>query len=44
MDIHRTEEEQVEAIKTWWKANGTSVIVGVVLGVAVIFGVRYWFD
>lgn len=44
MDIHRTEEEQVEAIKTWWKENGTSVIVGVVLGIAVIFGVRYWFD
>jgi len=44
VDIHRTEEEQVEAIKTWWKENGTSVIVGVVLGIAVIFGVRYWFD
>ncbi|MGD8483717.1 MAG: tetratricopeptide repeat protein [Thioalkalispiraceae bacterium] len=44
MEIHRTEEEQVEAIKKWWKENGTSVVVGVVLGIAAIFGVRYWFD
>lgn len=44
MDIHRTEEEQVEAIKKWWKENGTSVVVGVALGIAAIFGVRYWFD
>lgn len=44
MDIHRTEEEQVEAIKNWWKENGTSVVVGVAFGIAAIFGVRYWVD
>lgn len=44
MEIHRTEEEQVEAIKNWWKENGTSVVVGVAFGIAAIFGVRYWFD
>ena len=44
MEIHQTEEEQVEAIKKWWRENGTSVVVGVVLGIAAIFGVRYWFD
>lgn len=44
MEIHRTEEEQVEAIKNWWKENGTSVVIGVALGIAAIFGVRYWFD
>ena len=44
MDIHQTEEEQVEAIKKWWKENGTSVIIGVALGIGAIFGVRYWFD
>ena len=44
MEIHRTEEEQVEAIKDWWKENGTSIVVGVTLGIAAIFGVRYWFD
>ena len=44
MDIHQTEEEQVEAIKKWWKENGTSVVIGVALGLAAIFGVRYWFD
>jgi len=44
VEIHRTEEEQVEAIKNWWKENGTSVVIGVALGIAAIFGVRYWFD
>lgn len=44
MDIHQTEEEQVEAIKKWWKENGSSVVIGIVLGIAAIFGVRYWFD
>jgi len=44
VEIHRTEEEQVEAIKDWWKENGTSIVVGVTLGIAAIFGVRYWFD
>ena len=44
MDIHQTEEEQVEAIKKWWKENGTSVVIGVALGISAIFGVRYWFD
>lgn len=35
---YETEEQQVEALKQWWKDNGRSVIVGVVLGVAVIGG------
>lgn len=42
IDIHRSEEEQVEALKNWWKENGTAVITGIVIGVAVIVGVRYW--
>ena len=42
IDIHRSEEEQVEALKRWWKENGTAVITGIVIGVALIVGVRYW--
>jgi predicted negative regulator of RcsB-dependent stress response len=40
VDGYRTEEEQVEAIKKWWDENGKSIIAGVVIGIAAIFGWR----
>ena len=40
MDVYKTEEEQVEAIKKWWSENGTSLIIGVVIGISAIFGWR----
>lgn len=40
--VHLTEEEQSERLKQWWRENGVSVVVGVVLGIAVIVGVNYW--
>ncbi len=42
MEIYDTEEEQLEAVKRWWKENGQSTIVGLVLGIAVILGWNYW--
>jgi predicted negative regulator of RcsB-dependent stress response len=39
---NETEEQQIAAIKKWWSDNGTSIIVGVVLGLAGVFGVRAW--
>lgn len=42
MDVYRTEEEQVEAIRAWWRENGRSAIFGVVLGLGAIFGWRGW--
>lgn len=42
MDIHRSEEEQVEALKAWWAENGKSAVFGVVLGLGAIFGYRAW--
>ena len=42
MSTHLTEEEQVEAIKQWWKENGVSVIGGAVIGLAAVFGWRWW--
>ena len=35
-----SDDQQVEAIKKWWSENGTSLIVGLVLGVAALFGWR----
>ena len=39
---YRTEEEQIEAIKSWWKENGKSILLGLVLGIGGIGGYRYW--
>jgi len=41
---YATDEERVEDLKRWWKENGTSVIVGVALGLSVLFGWRWWGD
>ncbi len=41
-DIHLTEEEQVERVKQWWKDNGTSIFVGIALGISAIAGYKYW--
>ncbi len=42
MAIYDTEEEQVEALKRWWKDNSQAVIIGVVVGVGLIFGIDFW--
>ena len=38
----RTEEEQIEAIKNWWRKNGGSLLIGIGLALAVIFGWQAW--
>lgn len=43
MDTYdQSEREQIEAIKKWWKENGSSLIIGVILGLGIIFGWRGW--
>lgn len=42
MDIHRTEEEQIEALKAWWVENGRSAVFGVAIGLGAVFGYRAW--
>ncbi len=42
MDTYRTEDEQVEALKKWWKENGRSTILGIVVAVALAGGWRSW--
>lgn len=36
------EQDQVEALKAWWKEYGTAIIIGVVSGALLISGYRYW--
>jgi predicted negative regulator of RcsB-dependent stress response len=44
MDVHASEKEQIETLRKWWKENGSSVITGVLLGLAVLFGGKAWFN
>jgi predicted negative regulator of RcsB-dependent stress response len=37
-----SDEEQLEALKRWWSDNGTSLMTGIVVVLAVFFGVRQW--
>ncbi len=42
MEVYETEEQQVEAIKEWFKENGKALIAGAVLGLGGIFGWQYY--
>ncbi len=44
MEIHTTEEQQVEAIKKWWSENMWSLIGGVAIGIGALVGGRAWID
>ena len=39
---YETEEQQVDAIKKWWSENGTMLVVGAVVGLAGLWGWRYY--
>lgn len=44
MSLEQTEEEQVEALKAWFRKNGSALIIGLALGLAAIGGYRFWVD
>lgn len=44
MEQFATEEQQVEAIKKFWKENGMAIVVGAVLGLGGLYGWRYYND
>jgi predicted negative regulator of RcsB-dependent stress response len=44
VDVYTTEDEQVEAIKKWWKENWLSLVGGVLIGIGILFGGKYWID
>lgn len=42
MENNTSDREQLEQIRRWWDANGKSLVLGVGLGLAALFGYRYW--
>lgn len=42
MNDYRTDEEQVELIKQWWKNNGNFVLILVILVSGSYLGIQYW--
>jgi len=44
MEQFATEEQQVEAIKRFWKDNGIAIVAGAVLGLGGLWGWRYYTD
>jgi predicted negative regulator of RcsB-dependent stress response len=39
---YETEDEQLEAMKKWLKENAVSVVIGIVVGITLLFGWRWW--
>ncbi|WP_133178791.1 tetratricopeptide repeat protein [Shewanella decolorationis] len=44
MEIYSTEEQQVDAIKQFWKDYGLSIGIGVVVGLGGLYGWNYYSD
>lgn len=44
MAEHLTEEEQLEALKRWWRENGLQLVLVVVLAAGGWFGWQFWQD
>ncbi|MFO7594046.1 MAG: tetratricopeptide repeat protein [Pseudomonadota bacterium] len=42
MEIHNTEQEQVEAIKAWWDKHGRMVVIVIALVLLSVLGWKYW--
>ncbi len=38
MDVYVTEEQQIDAIKRWWKTNGNSVLIGITVAIVGVLG------
>lgn len=42
MEAYTTEEQQVEAIKKWFKQNGASMLLTIAVGLSLVFGWQAW--
>lgn len=42
MEQYRTEEEQLEALRSWWNENGRSTVAAIIIALSAGFGWQYW--
>ncbi|WP_291972690.1 YfgM family protein [Candidatus Symbiopectobacterium sp.] len=42
MEVYTTENEQVDALRSFLIENGKALVVGIVLGIGALVGWRYW--
>lgn len=42
MSRYGTEEEQIEAFKSWWNKNGTQLLSGILIIVIAVSGWKWW--
>lgn len=42
MELYSTEEQQAEALQQFWKSNGRTIMIGIILGVIGILGWEQW--
>lgn len=42
MATYDTDDEQIEALKRWWRENGNSLLISLALAGAGVFGWRQW--
>jgi predicted negative regulator of RcsB-dependent stress response len=42
VEVYQSEQEQVEEIKKWWAEYGNTIVTGLLLGIAILVGFRYW--
>lgn len=42
VDVYASDEEKGEQLKQWWRANGRSLIAGLAIGLAAVFGWQAW--
>ena len=44
VDVMKSDEEQAEVVKKWLRENGGSLLTGLLLGLALLFGGKAWFQ
>ncbi|MES2624814.1 MAG: tetratricopeptide repeat protein [Pseudomonadota bacterium] len=42
MATYASDDEQLDALKSWWRDNGTALLTGIVIVLALFFGVQQW--
>ena len=42
MDIYKTEAEQIESIKEWWKKYGVTTLLSFFIVIIAVFGIKMW--